>query len=237
MVPERLGKDPGIVSRRASTAIHVKDLSPQEEELRAEAFHEEARGRMGKLAVTSGAAKPGTLKTSAAKSRLSRGEAAFAAKPIDPTPASSGLSMLAPRVLVVEDDDLQRMFLTDILLNCGIAADSAADGLSAVTKARTGNYSLALIDYHLPEIDGLTAARLLRDMFEEAECPRLIAITATPESLTLRETSKRPMFDALYAKPLDYPALLEAVTYQLHSFDAARLRDWHGARVRGGGGW
>jgi CheY-like chemotaxis protein len=215
----------------------LQDEPPQEEDLQDDAFQEKAPERTGRLVATSGAAKPRSLKASSGKSRLARGAASFAPKPIDPALASSGLSMLAPRVLVVEDDDVQRMFLTDILLNCGIAADSAADGLSAVTKARTGNYSLALIDYHLPEIDGLTAARLLRDMFEEAECPRLIAITATPESLTLRETSKRPMFDALYAKPLDYPALLEAVTYQLHSFDAARLRDWHGARVRGGGGW
>ncbi len=197
---------------------------------------------MGKPAVTAGrdkhgAGKAAAMKASPAKSRLSHGQAVFSPKPPDPMSASGSLSMMAPRVLVVEDDDVQRMFLTDILLNCGIAADAAADGLTAITKARTGNYSLALIDYHLPEIDGLTAARLMRDMFEETECPRLIAITATPESLTLRESIKRPMFDALYAKPLDYPALLEAVTYQLHSFDAARLRDWHGARVRGGGGW
>jgi CheY-like chemotaxis protein len=156
---------------------------------------------------------------------------------VEPVAASGTVTLGGPRVLVVEDDDVQRMFLTDILLSCGYAADAAADGLTAVTKARTGGYSLALIDYHLPEIDGLTTARLLRDTFDGPECPRLIAITATPESLTLRESSSRPTFDALYAKPLDYPALIATVSYQLQSFDSARLRELHGARVPGGGFW
>ncbi len=169
--------------------------------------------------------------------KASKADASFQAYPVEPAPGGGGIPIGAPRLLVVEDDDVQRMFLTDILLSCGFAADSAADGLTAVTKARTGGYSLALIDYHLPEIDGLTTARLLRDTFDGHDCPKLIAITATPESLTLRESTSRPTFDALYAKPLDYPALLATVSYQLQNFDAAKLRDWHGARVRGGGGW
>ncbi len=175
-----------------------------------------------------------TASAVALRKKPTESEESFHPHPGEPVPAAGTVAMGGPRILVVEDDDVQRMFLTDILLSCGYSADAAADGLTAVTKARTGGYSLALIDYHLPEIDGLTTARLLRDTFEGQECPRLIAITATPESLTLRESSSRPTFDALYAKPLDYPSLIATVSYQLQTFDAAQLRDWRGGRVGGG---
>ena len=177
------------------------------------------------------------VRTPPSKSAAPRAANAYKLPQAEYTLTSGGIQIAAPRVLVVEDDDLQRMFLTDILLSCGFATDSAADGLTAVTKARTGGYSLALIDYQIPKIDGLTTARLMRDVFDGPECPRLIAITASPESLTMHESSSRVEFDAMYAKPLDFPALLACVSYQLKSFEEARLQDTHGARVRGGGGW
>ncbi len=180
---------------------------------------------------------PTKLVAASSQGAVTRSKNAYKLPQAEYTLTSGGLQINAPRVLVVEDDDLQRMFLTDILLSCGFATDSAADGLTAVTKARTGGYSLALIDYQIPKIDGLTTARLMRDVFDGPECPRLIAITASPESLTMHEASSRVEFDAMYAKPLDFPALLACVSYQLKSFEEARLSSTDGARVRGGGGW
>jgi CheY-like chemotaxis protein len=92
---------------------------------------------------------------------------------------------MARRVLIVEDDDVQQAVLRSALVQCGYEVEVASDGLSAVHMARAGGFDLALIDYHLPEIDGLASARLLRALMTEKEQPKLIAVTVDPEGLSL----------------------------------------------------
>ena len=103
------------------------------------------------------------------------------------------------RVLIVEDDVVQRELLRSALSRRGYEIGMASDGLSAIWQMREGSYDLALIDYELPEIDGLAAARLIQDLMGEA-CPKLIALTATPDVLAVRDVITGGTFEEIIAK-------------------------------------
>ena len=139
----------------------------------------------------------------------------FDAAPERPKPAQGQLAALA-RVLVVEDDPVQQLVLKAALKQQGYDVETVSDGLSAVRMACKEGYDLALIDYELPEIDGLATARLIGDLLSEAVRPRLIALTAKPERLLARAVPFR-MFDEIVGKLEGLPAVIAAISRQLRS--------------------
>jgi CheY-like chemotaxis protein len=139
----------------------------------------------------------------------------FDTVPERPKPAQGRSAALA-RVLVVEDDEVQQLVLTAALRHQGYDVETASDGLSAVRMARKQGYDLALIDYELPEIDGLATARLIGDFLSEAARPRLVALTARPERLLGRAVPFR-MFDEVVGKLDGLPAVVDAIKRQLRS--------------------
>lgn len=82
-----------------------------------------------------------------------------------------------PRILLVEDNELNRDMLSRRLIRKGFEIDMAFDGKAGVEKARTGGYDLILMDMSLPEIDGWEATRQLRASPETKAVP-VIALTA-----------------------------------------------------------
>ena len=117
------------------------------------------------------------------------------------------------RILVLEDDDLQRYVLRDALGADGHSVETAAGGLEAVWQARCGRYDLVLLDYQVPEVDGLAVARLIRELMGDVACPPLVALTAAPERLLGHATEGA--FDGIIAKSADIPALLADVRRHL----------------------
>jgi PAS domain S-box-containing protein len=63
------------------------------------------------------------------------------------------------RVLLVEDDAQARELYRDILLSAGIQADEAATAGAALEMLARDRYDAAVVDYSLPDLDGLTLAR------------------------------------------------------------------------------
>ncbi len=118
------------------------------------------------------------------------------------------------RVLVVEDDKYQQTLLKCTLEKSGYVADVAADGLTALHMLRTGDYALALVDYHLPEVDGLASAKLARELIELPTAPKLIATTGYPAELEAREGADG-VFDAIVAKPYKLPQIVDLVKNEL----------------------
>ena len=82
-----------------------------------------------------------------------------------------------PKILLVEDNELNRDMLSRRLARKGFAVEMAVDGQAGVTMARAGGYDLILMDMSLPEIDGWEATRQLRAAPETAAVP-IIALTA-----------------------------------------------------------
>jgi CheY-like chemotaxis protein len=134
-----------------------------------------------------------------------------------PRPGAQGDDPGPVRILIVDDDVLQQQLLTTLLEARGYRIDATADGLEAVRRLREGCYDLALIDYNMPEIDGLAAGKLVRDLLREAVRPRMIALTATPARLRDKEMATLSVFDEIIEKSSDFNALLTSVDRHLKS--------------------
>lgn len=112
-------------------------------------------------------------------------------------------------VLLIEDDALSRKLATLILQGAGYEVLSAATAEDGVALARERQPPVALLDIHLPGMDGVAAARALRD--DARTCGmHLVAVTAS----VMREDRPWIMtggFDGFLAKPFRRGDLLATV--------------------------
>lgn len=67
------------------------------------------------------------------------------------------------KILVVEDDQLTASTLTTLLTRCGYAVETATEGESAANMVEAFEYDLLMLDVMLPQIDGITLCRQLRN--------------------------------------------------------------------------
>ena len=128
-----------------------------------------------------------------------------------------------PCILVVEDDEVQRSVLRSALEASGYSVRLAVDGFHAVRMLRGGAFDLALVDYQLPEMDGLATGRLILNLVGDAR-PRMIAFTSAPGHLAGRLAGADHAFDEVVAKSDGLPALLAAVERHLRSSPKAAAR-------------
>jgi signal transduction histidine kinase/ActR/RegA family two-component response regulator len=81
------------------------------------------------------------------------------------------------RILLVEDNPINRELAIMVLSGSGYVVDVAVDGDEGLHKARSSLYDLVLMDIKLPGIDGLTVTRMLKSDPKTASVP-VIALTA-----------------------------------------------------------
>ena len=130
---------------------------------------------------------------------------------------------MSPRILIAEDDCLQGKVLQAALQGRGYDTELVTDGLAAVQALRTGQFEIGLIDYHMPVVDGLAAARLMQDFVCDTDRPRLIALTAAAAELRGKEESVvGQSFDAIVSKLDGMPGLLASIEDNLASAFAAK---------------
>jgi CheY-like chemotaxis protein len=117
------------------------------------------------------------------------------------------MSAPAASILVVDDDEDTCRNLSDILTDMGYRVDTAHDGPSALELARRRSYDLALLDFKMPGMDGLTLYRELRKVQAETVA---IVVTAFAGKATAEEALAAGAWRVL-PKPVDSPKLLGLV--------------------------
>lgn len=118
------------------------------------------------------------------------------------------------RVLVVEDNELNREIAADLLEEAGFLVETAEDGAEAVEKVRNscpGYYTLVLMDLRMPVMDGHSAARAIRALEDPglANVP-IVALSANTFDEDRKQSAESGM-NAHLAKPLDIDRLLELI--------------------------
>jgi signal transduction histidine kinase/CheY-like chemotaxis protein len=121
---------------------------------------------------------------------------------------------LASRVLVVEDHQVNREMIAEVLEAHGCLVTTATNGLEALAKIEQHRFDLVFMDLHMPEMDGLTATRTLRAREQAKNRPEdrlgIIALTASvmPED---REACRQAGMDDFVAKPFTHRELMAAL--------------------------
>ena len=115
--------------------------------------------------------------------------------------------MRAARLLLAEDNAINREVALELLQAVGFSVDLAEDGRQALLRAQTCAYDLVLMDMQMPHLDGLDATQAMRAMPEYRDTP-IIAMTANAFGEDRRACEAAGMNDFV-AKPVD-PANLYA---------------------------
>jgi CheY-like chemotaxis protein len=113
------------------------------------------------------------------------------------------------RILLVEDNEMNRDMLSRRLQRKGYEVEMAADGRQGVDMATAGGYDLILMDMSLPEIDGWEATRQLRAKPDTESTP-IIALTAHAMAGD-REKALEAGCDDYDTKPIELDRLLSKI--------------------------
>ena len=93
-------------------------------------------------------------------------------------PSSIEADRAAARVLLAEDNAVNQMVVVGLLKKQGYSVDVVGNGLEAVEAMRRFAYDLVLMDIQMPEMDGVEAARAIRQINERCAATPIIAVTA-----------------------------------------------------------
>lgn len=160
--------------------------------------------------------------------------------------------LVGTRLLLVEDNDINREVAGDLLTRRGASVDFAVNGHEALAAVARERYDLVLMDVQMPVMDGLEATREMRRQPELAELP-IVAMTASvlPED---RATCLAAGMNDFVAKPIDVNALFAvlrrllgraandapptaSVTPRPPAWADAEWLDWRAGLSRAGGDW
>jgi PAS domain S-box-containing protein len=122
------------------------------------------------------------------------------------------------RILLVEDEPINREVAQFLLQEAGLTVDVAEDGAQAVEKARQTPYALILMDLQMPGMNGLEATRAIHSIPELGDLP-IVAMTANAFEQDRQRCPEAGMHDFI-AKPVRPDLLYKTVLKGLQASGA-----------------
>ena len=113
------------------------------------------------------------------------------------------------KILIVEDNSVNRLLAVKILSEVGFTADVAVDGLEAVEFVSKSPYDLIFMDLQMPVMDGYEAMRKIRSNGAISQ-PRIIVISANVQPQDV-SNSYSAGADGFLPKPIDRKALVDII--------------------------
>jgi two-component system, cell cycle response regulator DivK len=122
-----------------------------------------------------------------------------------------------PKVLYIDDNYDNRMLVRRILMASGFdfEFEEAENGQNGIDMARLNPPDLILMDISMPDMDGLTATRIIRDIPELSHVP-VVALTANAMQGDKEKTLEAGC-DGYIRKPVDVDKLPEEIIYYIGS--------------------
>lgn len=113
------------------------------------------------------------------------------------------------KVLLAEDNQLNATMIIELLKQWGISTDHVLDGKLAYHQSRLKKYDFILMDIHMPEMNGIEAAKLIRSKYNlNMEIP-IFALTA--DIMINNDSDYLPLFNEFLYKPLEIEKLNAAL--------------------------
>ncbi|GHV95252.1 hypothetical protein AGMMS50293_15720 [Spirochaetia bacterium] len=125
------------------------------------------------------------------------------------------------RCLVVDDIDINREIIMELLSGTGIELETAENGKDALEKFRVsgvGYFSIILMDMQMPVMDGCTATRAIRAIEEDQKPPRPIPIIAMTANVMQEDVQKAKDsgMNAHLGKPIELEAMFKVLQQYLY---------------------
>ncbi|WP_420566104.1 response regulator [Thalassobaculum sp.] len=118
------------------------------------------------------------------------------------------------RILVVDDNEMARLVIGDTLRAMGFEVDVAADGPTALRRIGVNrgelSYNLVLMDWMMPEMDGIETARRIRENCGDGPHPATILVSAYMPDDAVLEAAESGLVGYV-AKPVNQSTLFDAI--------------------------
>jgi len=102
-------------------------------------------------------------------------------------PLLDAVTGTAPRILVVDDDAVQRFTARRVLETAGFQVDEASDGSAGLFRIKSGTrYSLVVLDFTMPGLDGMDVLTQVRSNPSTASLPVIVATAHEDQGLEAR---------------------------------------------------
>lgn len=120
-----------------------------------------------------------------------------------------------PVALIVDDDKVMRLMLTEAAISAGFDVIDVGDGMAAIAAAEEVDPDLILLDVNMPELDGYSACERLRSSPTTAHTP-IILVTGDDDTASINHAYQSGATDFI-AKPINWSLIGYRLRYVLRS--------------------
>jgi len=134
------------------------------------------------------------------------------------------------RILLAEDNEINQHLMLRILSRIGYDAALAKTGIQVLNKMDREDFDVVLMDIQMPEMDGITATKLIRMHYPINKQPKIIALTAETEN---EEKYLSAGMDGVLTKPVQIEGLQAMLRKFSGKFDISQQEERTQKRTTG----